>query len=241
MPASLIALAIAFVVTMVATSMQATIGFGAAIIAVPILEIIDPDLAPVPQMLIAFPMVATMVWRERDHIDFGGSGWLIAGRFPGLALGILLLRWFDDDGIALTMAAMVLVAVAMAAGGWQVRRTAAVMFGAGWASGTMGVVGSIGGPPLGLVYRNSSGPTVRATISAVFLVGIVMNVGGRFIADAIDMDDLKVAAVLLPAMAIGVWSSRFLIGRIEGAPLRVAILIVSAGAAIGLILKVAFG
>lgn len=241
MPADALALVVAFTVTVIATSMQATIGFGAAILAVPILEIVDPDLAPVPQMLIAFPMAAAMLLRERHHVDLRGTRWIIVGRFPGLALGVWLLAVFDDDGIAIVMAGLVLVAVVMAAGGLTVRRTGPTMFGAGFASGVMGVIGAIGGPPLGLAYRNESGPTVRATISAVFLVGIVMNVTGRVIAQEIAVGDLQVAAFLLPAMALGVWSSRFLIGRVEGAPLRLTILVVSAGAAIGLILKVALG
>jgi uncharacterized membrane protein YfcA len=49
--------------------------------------------------------------------------------------------------------------------------------------------------------------------------------------------DLTLAALLLPAMLAGLWFSRFLAPRVEGATLRAAILWVSAFAAVGLLVK----
>ena len=67
------ALIIAFVVTVVATAVQGVTGFGMAVISVPVLALIHPALAPVPQTLIGMPLVLAMAWRERGSIDRQGT------------------------------------------------------------------------------------------------------------------------------------------------------------------------
>ena len=71
----------------------------------------------------------------------------------------------------------------------------------------------------------------------VFVAGNVINLVARAVAHQIVLADLTLAALLLPAMFLGLWSSRFLTPRVEGTTLRTAILWVSGLAAVGLLVK----
>ena len=79
------------------------------------------------------------------------------------------------------------------------------------------------------------GATVRATLALIFAVGVVLTVGARALAGRITGLDLGLGALSVPMVLLGFWASRFLTARVEGRPLRVAILGISALAALGLL------
>ena len=237
MPADPWILVLAFVITIVAGLVQGTIGFGLAVVSVPVLSLLDRDLAPVPQLLIAFPLAVAMVWREWRHLDLSGVGWVLAGRVPGALIGVVLLKAFSEASLDFLIAGLVLAGVAIFGSGVVVRLTPITKLSAGVASGVMGLVASVGGPPLALLYRDVSGGTLRSSLNAIFAIGIVFSIGVRATAGEIAANDLKVAAFLLPAVFIGLWLSRFSTDRIEGPTLKRAVLVVSALAATGLLVR----
>ncbi len=73
MPVNAIELAAALVVTAVGAVVQGTIGIGFGVLSVPILSLVNPVLAPVPQLLLAVPLATSMAWRERSHIESRGA------------------------------------------------------------------------------------------------------------------------------------------------------------------------
>jgi uncharacterized membrane protein YfcA len=66
------ALILAFVITAIAATLQGSVGLGFAMVSVPLLTLIDPRLAPVPQLLVALPLSLAIAWRERRSIDLHG-------------------------------------------------------------------------------------------------------------------------------------------------------------------------
>lgn len=66
---SIIALTLALLITAIAASFQGTVGLGFAMISVPLLSLIHPSLASVPQLLIALPLTVALLWRERRAVD----------------------------------------------------------------------------------------------------------------------------------------------------------------------------
>ncbi len=227
----------ALAITTVAATLQGTIGFGFSILSVPTLSLIDPRLAPVPQMLVVVPLVTRMAWRERHAIDLRGVAWIVVGRFPGAAAGALLVAVATPRVTDWLMAGIVLFAVAVLSTGYDIPRNRGTQLLAGTASGLMSYVSAIGGPALALIYRDAAGDTLRASLATVFSVGLVITLGARLGTGQISWTDAHIAACLLPAIFAGLFLSRLLAGRIEGRPLRGAILVVATLAAVGLLLR----
>ncbi len=237
MPTSLPVLALAWGLTFAGSAVHGTIGMGIALVSVPVLALVDPSLVPVPQMLLALVLNSFLFWRERGALDTAGLGWVIAGRVPGAVLGAWLVAVLGARLLSVTVAATILAAVALLASGASLPRNPTTGFLAGVGSGLGNHVAGMGGPALALVYHRSAGPALRSTLSLVFVVGNVINLVARAVAHQIVPADLTLAALLLPAMLAGLWFSRFLVPRVEGATLRAAILGVSALAAVGLLVK----
>lgn len=225
----------------VAAFLQGIVGIGFNVLAVPILLLIDPLLAPVPNLLLAIPLTVSQLLRERSSIDRSGVGWIIAGRFPGGLIGLWLLVIFSQRLLDLTVALIVLAAVASIAGGRAIRRTRTTEFGTGVISGITGIVSAIGGPPVALLYRDAPPPLMRSTVAVVFTIGISISIALRIVGGQITMIDLQIALLLLPGVALGFWVSSMVKGRIDGPWIRNGILAVSALASIVLLLRSVFG
>jgi len=229
--------AAALIVTFVAAAVQGVVGLGFAMVSVPILALIDPSLAPVPQLLITLPLTLSMAWRERAHLVLKGVGWVVAGRFPGAVIGVLLLGVATQQVLELSIAVLVIVAVVIIASGLHVSRTPVSEFGAGVFSGMSGLVASIGGPPLALLYTRDEGPVVRSNLASVFAIGITINITARVVSGNISWDDARVAAILFPALVLGYLVSGLIKDRLSQRLLRNSILVLSVVGAAGLLIR----
>jgi len=234
---SALALIAALIVTFVAASIQGVVGVGFAMVSVPILALIDPSLAPVPQLLITMPLTISMAWRERHYVQFSGVGWILGGRVPGVIIGVALLAIATQAALDLLIAAMVLLAVVIIASGYHVARTPYTDFGAGVLSGVSGLVASIGGPVLALLYSRDDGPTRRSNLAVIFTIGLAITLTARITSGNISWSDARVALVLFPALAAGYLVSLRLKNRVPQEVARYAILLLSLSGAIGLIIR----
>ena len=234
-------LIIALVITAAAASLQGTVGVGFAMVSVPILTLVNSGFTPIPQVLLAFPMTIYMVIRERQHIDLRGAGWVLSGRLPGAIAGVILLGMVAQRTLDGMIAGFVIAAAVAMAAGWSVQQTRRNQFIAGVASGISGTTSAIGGPPLAFLYQHSAGERLRSSLAAIFSVGITINVTSLAVAGRIHRDDIVTAAILLPALAIGLFTSRWITGRIADATIRRGILIVSALAGIALAIRTIAG
>lgn len=237
MPVETTDLVIAVVVTFLAAGVQGTVGMGFAVASVPLLSIIDPRLAPVPQLLISIPLTMMMAFRERQHIDYKGLTWVLAGRVPGALLGLALLKAASESTISLLIAGSVLIAVGALATGIALKRSPFVDFITGTFAGISALVSSIGGPPMALLFQRETGPTVRASLGALFTVGLSITLVTRLVAGEISTLDVRIAAVLFPSMLLGFWTSTRLRGRLDESKIRPAILILSGLAAVALVVR----
>ena len=236
-----VALIAAFVVTALATIVQGTVGVGFAMLAVPVISLIDPQLAPVPQLLVVLPLTFAMAWRERRSMDLDGVGWIVAGRIPGALIGLALLSVATQATLDLFIGLVVLAAVVILTFDVRVVRTAMTKFAAGVGAGTTGLVASMGGPPLALLYSRGEAATIRSTLAAVFTIGVTISVVVRFATGNVTEADVRASMVLFPAVVLGYAASLPLTGRIEASTVRLAILAVSAIAGLALIGRAVFG
>lgn len=232
---------VALVVTAGAAAIQGTVGVGYGMVAVPILALLNPALSPVPQLLTVVPLTVVMAWKERDAIDLTGLGWLLGGRIPGAAIGVALLAVATQQTLDFFIGFVVLVAVITLSTGVSVRISRLTQFGAGVASGATSLVASIGGPPTALLYSREAASTIRSTLAAVFTIGVAFTIGVRTATGNIAESDLRIAAVLFPAVVVGwVVSSRYK-ERVPQARVRFGVLALSGIAAVGLIIRAFLG
>lgn len=238
---SLIDLTLALVITAIAAILQGSVGLGFAMVSVPLLALIDPRLAPVPQLLISLPLALAIAWRERESIDLQGFWWIIAGRVPGAFIGVALLALTTARALDLFIGIVVVVAALFIAAGVHVKRTRTAKFVTGVVSGTTGLVASIGGPPVALLYSEAQGRVLRSTLNSVFLIGLTLSLVFRTASGNVALSDLWIAAVLLPAAAFGYLFSTFTKDRMNASLARSGVLAISAIGGIGLIARALLG
>lgn len=229
--------AVAFLVSFVAAALHSTVGFGFALLSVPLLSLLNPLFAPVPQLLVVLPLTLAIVFRERHALEVRSTLWIFAGRIPGAIIGVALLKLLSSAALDVLMSTMVFIGVALVVSRGSFARTASREFGAGVASGTMAMVSAIGGPPIALLYRNDSGPTVRANLGLVFAIGLCITISVRALAGEVSWDEVLIGVALLPAVGLGLRASRSLIPRVDGPRLRKAIVLIAGGAALMLLAR----
>jgi uncharacterized membrane protein YfcA len=237
LPVSTLELVIALAVTAFGALVQGMFGIGFGVISVPILALVNPILAPVPQLLLAVPLAWSMAWRERVHIERRGAAWLIAGRAPGVLIGLGLLAIATQRTLDVGIALSVLVAVAILGTGLTVPRNHATEFGTGIVAGVMGMVASMGGPPAALLFKDEEGPVIRATLALFFSFGLVVTLIGRIAGGKITGDDVILALLLMPALGAGYVASSRLRSKVDAAPLKPVILGLATVAAGGLLIR----
>jgi len=212
------------VVVTVGAAVQGSVGFGANLLAAPVLAAIEPEALPTTLMVLILPLAVAMVRREHEGVDRGAVGWLMAGRVPGTVVGSLVVAAITADTLSVLAGAAVLVAVLTSVVAPRVPVTPATCVAAGVASGAMGTATSIGGPPLALLYQHQEGPVLRATLAATFALGTVLSLVGLALAGAVDPWQVALAGALLPGTLVGIGVSSRLAPRLDGAWLRPAVL-----------------
>lgn len=218
-----------------ASCLQASIGFGMGMLAAPVVALIDPAL--VPGTLIMFATLVTLMVTvvEREHVDLRGTGWAMAGRVPGTVVGALLVASLPERGLALLLAGVVLLGVVLATFGWAPQPHRPNLLAAGAASGLFGTATSIGGPPMALVWQRSTGAVLRGTMSGFFLVGSVFSLAMLAATGSVGPYTLTTFAVLAPAPIVGYGLSRLVNRHLNPRRLRWTAIVVSALGAVLLV------
>ena len=219
-------------VVTVGAAVQGTLGFGANLLAVPVLALFEPAAVPAATTMMALPLANGMAVAERGHVDWPGVGWLMVGRIPGTMVGAAIVAVVAASTLSVLAGAAVLVAVALSLVTTTVVVNRATTMSAGLASGIMGTATSIGGPPLALLYQHHEGPILRSTLAVTIGVGTVISLGGQAVAGAVHGWQLLLALSLLPGVATGLALGRVVSRRVDERWLRPAVLAFATGAAL---------
>jgi uncharacterized protein len=223
---------VALVAVTVGALVQGSVGFGANIVAVPVIAVLEPDALPATLALVVIPLVVVMVVRERHAVDRRGATWITIGRLPGTVLGAWVVAVISPDTLSVLLGVGVLLAVVMSTLTPTIPVNEVTATTAGFASGAMGTATSIGGPPLALLYQHHEGPVLRATLAVAFAVGTVLSLVGLAIAGAIEPWHLALAGALVPGLLTGLALSRLLVHWIDRDWLRPAVLGFAAATAV---------
>ena len=124
----------------VAGALQASVGFGLALLAVPILTLLDPNLVPGPMLLSGSVLAAVTAFRDRSEVDNSGLLVSLVGMAIGTVLGAFLLSLLRTKYLNEAFGLAVLAAVVMSVSGVQVKPTRPKLFFGGTAAGIMGTM-----------------------------------------------------------------------------------------------------
>ena len=113
------------------------------------------------------------------------------------------------------------------------RPTRPALLIAGFASGLMGTLTSVGGPPIALVYQNATGPEMRSTLNAYFALGGLLSMAVLGYAGRFGQRELAWGVALLPAVAVGFWLSGALRARLDRGRTRGAVLVLAGACSAG--------
>ena len=232
---SVIALVLVTVLVAGAACIQGAAGFGMALLAAPLLTLLDRSFAPAPLVLAVLPLSVLIAQRDWAHLDRRGLAWAIGGRLPGVVLGAVAAAALSQHTLALVLGLGVLAAVGLSMVTARLRPTPGTLVSAGFASGFMGTTTSIGGPPMALVYQRRDGPAFRSTLAIYFAAGAVMSLAALAIAGRVGAHELRLGLLLWPGVILGFLLSRPLTRYLDEGRTRPMVLAISAAAALLLI------
>jgi uncharacterized protein len=184
-------------------ALQSALGFGASFTLVPVLAVLAPDLLPGAVVVAIVPMSILMILRDRQGLDAWAVGRVSLGRLPGIALGGVVVALLPGRWLTVAIAVLLLAAVASVGAGWQLSVTRTREVVAGLVSGVTGTAAALGGPPLGVLYRNSTGGVLRPTLAGVWLLGTLPVLASLTLAGSFTSHQARIGVVLGAAMVLG--------------------------------------
>jgi uncharacterized membrane protein YfcA len=102
----------------------------------------------------------------------------------------------------------------------------------------MATAAGLGGPPVALVYQRETGVRLRGTLAAYFIVGTVLSLVALAWAGRFGAEEIRLSAVLIPGTVLGYLLSHPAAAYLDSGRTRVAVLVVSALAAVSVIVTV---
>lgn len=217
--------------------LQAATGFGAGLMIVPLLALIDMAFLPGPIIFASLALSSIMTWKGRSHVEWTFIPIIFITLAGGSLLAISLLSRLPKEHLGYLFGAIILIGVVVSAAGFHIRlnrRTASI---AGVVSGFMGTTSGFGAPPLALVYQNYPGLVMRATLSVLYLTTSPMILILLWHSGLFNAHDILIGLGLVPGYLLGYFIARPLAAWLDKGYSRIAILVTSILAAGLLIIR----
>lgn len=211
-----------FVTALVAATVNGALGYGFSSVTVPVAlgfvsnRVLNPALVLLEVVLNLFSLVLNrralpVVWRRTLP--------LLVGLLPGIAVGSLVLTVTAASSLKAATYAVLLPLVLLQATGarWPVRNERAVSLPFGVGLGVLYSTTTISGPPLALLLNNQglAQDEFRAAISIVRVVESSLTLGSYLLLGLYAAPSLRLFAVLLPAVALGMPLGRYLLRHVS--------------------------
>ncbi|HLI82988.1 MAG TPA: sulfite exporter TauE/SafE family protein [Bryobacteraceae bacterium] len=170
-------------VLFLASAIRSALGFGEALVAVPVLALVVPIQVAAPVAVLASITIALIaVLQDWRHIHVRSAVWLVLSTLAGIPLGLLLLKAAPEAAVKAILAAVIIAFPAYSLSGRQRPELGNERYSwlFGFLAGILGGAYGMNGPPLA-VYGSLRGWTpkqFRATLQGYFLPASLIGICG---------------------------------------------------------------
>lgn len=220
-----------------ASTLQAATGMGMALLAAPLLALVDPALVPGPVLCAVMVLSAVVAWRERGTLDIQMLAPAVLGLLFGTAIGAGLLAVLVGWHLAQTFAVLILAAVLLSVLGLPIRAGKLTLLAGGVASGVFGTMAGVHGPPIAIVLQHEPPERLRGMLCAFFAIGCAIALLALASIGVFGVAGVGRSVALLPGVAIGLALTPLVAGRIDRRRARIAVLAISALSALALLFR----
>ncbi len=211
------------VIVLAAAAVQRTVGFGSALLAVPLMTLVVPTKSAV---VITFLIgTATSTWvclNLSPHVEWRTTKQLGLGTIIGAPIGVLILSLVSARALRLALGVGVCAATAgIIVSARRSRRpatpSASRTLVVGVASGVLSTSIATNGPPLVYELRRTgfTDDRFRATISVAFIISDLIGLPLLAVAGLISAFDVVLAAAALVPCVIGIRLGSWFSGRMR--------------------------
>lgn len=227
----------AAVVVAAGAVLQGTIGFGLALVAAPVLVLVDPRFVPGPLILAGLPFMLLVGWRERREVESRSIRVPLAGQLLGILLALVVLEHSDARMVSRLVASFVLLGVALSVWGLSLRLSSWSFLFGGVLAGFMGTTSSMPGPALALIHQHVSPGHMRGALAPFFVVGSLVGLIGLTQTGHFGAKEFAMGIVLVPAGLVGFAISSWTAPRVNESIIRPAALVFASLAALVLLYR----
>jgi uncharacterized membrane protein YfcA len=206
-----------------ATLIRSSLGFGEALVAVPLLALQTPVAVAAPlAVAVSVLVAAVIVVQDWQRIDFRSAGGLVLASLFGIPLGVALVAIVDDRVVRALLGAIIIAyAVHTLAFGLKRHLTRdhwGWLAGCGFASGVLGGAYGMNGPPL-VIYgalRRWPPQQFRATLQGYFLPASAAGLLGYALIGLWDEAVTRYFLWSLPGVLLAIVVGRMINRRVSG-------------------------
>jgi uncharacterized membrane protein YfcA len=228
-------------VIFVATLIRSTLGFGEALLAVPLLALRIPVTVAAPLAVsVSIVVAGAIIAQDWRRVQVRSAAGLMLAALPGIPLGVLLLVKVDGHVVKALLGLIIVAFSCLSLSGKATphlrRDHRGWLLGCGFLSGVLGGAYGMNGPPL-VVYgsfRRWSPQHFRATLQGYFLPASLAGLLGYLAAGVWGPMVTRLFLLSLPAVAIATVLGRAINRRMkaQGFFRLVCIALIGTGAAL---------
>jgi uncharacterized membrane protein YfcA len=209
-----------FFVFFLATLVRSALGFGEALIAVPLLAFVIPvEVAAPAAVLVSITVALVIVIQDWRRIHVNSAVWLVIPTFLGIPLGLLLLKSLPERIVeailGILVAGFALYSLLSRRDHELKNDRLAGYFG--FAAGVLGGAYGMNGPPLAIYgsLRRWSPEHFRATLQAYFLPASLAGMAGYWISGLWTPAVNRFYVISLPGVLVAIFLGRAINRRMK--------------------------
>jgi len=194
----------ALILIVIGAITQSAIGIGFGVPAC-FLVLFEPSMVPSCIILMGTFLAFSNALLSLKDVIIMDLAYSFSGRVIGSLISIPLISFtIGTKSYLIIFGVLLLITVFLSAKKWNVVASKKNITIAGACSGFMGTLIGIGGPPMAIVYQNSSPKNVVATLNMFFGIGALFSVLLLIYIDLINFREVMRCLFLAPALMIGI-------------------------------------